>query len=225
MKGPECGYTTFDNLDRCPRCQAVWASRPADPAEKAEPPPLEDESYGAGLELRLEQEFDRLYDRLKSEEDRECKIRWGGFWRRSFAFLVDVVVLFFFSAMLFYLAYVGYRVGMAAHHPSGALKDWDFLRLLIFAWLLLVTGYFVLSHASEGQTVGKWLFDLRVVAADQGCVTYRQALIRWAGFLFFAPVGLGFLWILWDREKRSWHDLLARTWVIRATPRKDERVS
>ncbi len=226
MKCPECGYITFDNVDRCARCQTVWNSPPIDSeaeklaasiAEKVDrPPPEEEKNDAAALELRLDQEFDRLYERLKSDEAGEPEIRWGGFFRRICAFLVDMVVLLFFSAMLFYLAYIGYTVGMAAHYPRVPLEDWNFLRLLILAWLLLVTGYFVLSHASEGQTVGKWLFGLRVIAADQRPVSYRQALIRWAGLLFFAPVGLGFLWILWDREKRGWHDFLAGTRVIRS---------
>ncbi len=215
MKCPECGYVASQNLEQCPLCQAVWVSRAVDSIGEAEAPALED-GTGAMIEARLDQEFDRLYERLKSEEAADRKVQWGGFWRRGCAFLVDIVVLFFFSAMLFYLAYVGYTVGMAAHYPSAPLDDWDFLRLLIFAWLLLVSGYFVLSHASEGQTVGKWLLGLRVIAADQRAVTYRQALIRWASLLFLAPVGLGFLWILWDREKRGWHDFLARTRVIRS---------
>jgi uncharacterized RDD family membrane protein YckC len=30
-----------------------------------------------------------------------------------------------------------------------------------------------------------------------------------------ASIGLGILWIVWSREKRAWHDFLARTWVVR----------
>ncbi len=225
MKCPECGYITFDDLDRCKRCHAVWVARPAGSgadkltpsiAESGEPPALEEERSGtAALELRLDEEFDRLYERLQREEGREHEIRRGGFFRRSCAFLVDLVVLFFFSSLLFYFTYVGYRVGMAAHQQSISFDNWDFLRLLSFAWLLLVTGYFVLFHGSGGQTVGKWVLGLRVVDADGGAITYGQALVRWLGLLLFAPIGLGFLWVLWDREKKGWHDILAHTRVVR----------
>ena len=169
----------------------------------------------AALELLIEQGFDRLYERLKRAEETE-DVRWGGFFRRASAFAVDILVLSLFSIALFYLAYVAYSVGLAAHrhwaswnHPRG------FLRLFLFAWLLLFFGYFVVLHGTGGSTVGKWLFGLRVVGARRQPVTYFQAMIRSIGALVFAPLLLGFLWILWSREKRGWHDLLARTWVIR----------
>jgi len=43
---------------------------------------------------------------------------------------------------------------------------------------------------------------------------FRQAAIRWFAAVGFAPIGLGFLWVLWQAEKRGWHDFAARTWVI-----------
>lgn len=168
------------------------------------------------LELLLDEEFDRLYERLKREEEKASRILWGGFFRRASAFFVDLLVLCSLSFLLFYFAYVGYSVGLAAHHRSLSSNHLEvFLRILIFAWLSLVVGYFVLFHGMEGKTVGKWLLGLKVVGAHQERITYSQALIRWIGVLVSALFGLGLLWILFHPEKRGWHDLLARTWVIR----------
>jgi uncharacterized RDD family membrane protein YckC len=167
------------------------------------------------VELLLDEEFDKLYERLKAEE-RDGEIRWGGFWRRASAFFVDSVVLGLLSLLLFYSAYVAYSVGLAAHYRALSWNRLEgFFRLLIFAWTLLVTGYFVLFHGMEGKTIGKWLLGLRVVGVRQEPITYSQALLRWIGLVVSAPFGLGLLWILWSREKRGWHDFLARTWVIR----------
>jgi uncharacterized RDD family membrane protein YckC len=169
----------------------------------------------AALELILDHGFDRLYERLKRDEQAEA-VQWGGFFRRACAFLADILVLSLFSLLLFYLAYVAYSVGLAAHRHS---LSWDhlrgFSRLFLLAWVMLFFGYFVLLHGMEGRTVGKWLFGLRVVGVGQRPVTYGQAMIRWIGAVLSAPLALGFLWILWSREKRGWHDLLAGTWVIR----------
>ena len=176
------------------------------------------------IEHLLDEEFDRLYQRLKSEEEKAGGVRWGGFFRRACAFFVDVVVLLLLSSVLFYLAYVGYKVGLAAHQQTLlAEKREGFFRILIFAWGSLVIGYFVLFHGMEGQTVGKWLLGLRVVGDHQGPITYQQALIRSIGLVFSALTGLGLLWILWSREKRGWHDLLARTWVIRESGRASSK--
>lgn len=168
------------------------------------------------LEHRLDREFDRLYARLKDEEKKAEEVPWAGFFRRSCAFYIDVVILYAFSACLFYFTYVAYTVGLAAH---GQVLDLDhmglFLRILVFAGLSLVGGYFVLLHGMDGRTVGKWLLGLRVVSANRTPITYGQALARLVGTIPAAFFGLGFFWILLNRENRGWHDLLARTWVIR----------
>lgn len=170
----------------------------------------------AGVELLLDEEFDRLYERLRREEEGASQVRWGGFFRRALAFLVDAGVLTLLSAVLFYIAYVGYSVGLAANHKSFSAENiGPFLFLLSPAWVSLVAGYFILLHGMEGKTIGKWLLGLKVVAADQEPITYRQAALRCAaGLLSFFSV-IGVLWILFHREKRGWHDLIARTWVVR----------
>jgi uncharacterized RDD family membrane protein YckC len=89
------------------------------------------------------------------------------------------------------------------------------VELLSTATTVLATGYFVLFHGMEGKTIGKWLLSLRVVGANNERISYRRACLRWLGTVGFAPLLLGFVWVLWSREKRAWHDYLARTWVIR----------
>lgn len=141
---------------------------------------------------------------------------WGGFFRRAFAFVLDLAVILALSIVMFFMCYVGYKVGLSAH---GRKLTWEpsspFFVWFTWGWIGLATAYFVIFHGLEGKTVGKWLLKLRVVGVERSAVTYRQAFLRWLGMVAFAPVLLGFLWILWSREKRGWHDFLARTWVIR----------
>jgi len=169
-----------------------------------------------GVRLRIDEEFDRLYTNLKGEEQKVGEVRWGGFFRRCCAFAIDVTVLSLFSLFLLYVVYVGYSVGLTAHHQTITFDRFiSFLQLFILSWFLLVSGYFVLLHGMAGTTVGKWVFGLRVVGANKAPVSYRQAMVRWFGYVAFGFFGIGFLWILLSREKRAWHDLLARTWVVR----------
>jgi len=58
---------------------------------------------------------------------------------------------------------------------------------------------------------------LRVIGSEQQRITYGRALLRWIATIGFGLLsfGVSFLWIIWSREKRGWHDFLARTWVIR----------
>lgn len=66
-----------------------------------------------------------------------------------------------------------------------------------------------------GQTLGMRAWRLRLVSADGGPVTLRQALLRCAAALLsWAVLGLGYWWILFDPDKAAWHDRLSGTFVV-----------
>ncbi|HXW59024.1 MAG TPA: RDD family protein [Solirubrobacteraceae bacterium] len=55
-----------------------------------------------------------------------------------------------------------------------------------------------------------------VISFDgSGTIGYGRAFIRWiAGYLSYVVFFLGFLWMLWDKEKQCWHDKLASDVVV-----------
>lgn len=142
--------------------------------------------------------------------------RWGGFFRRGIALAIDLVVIALLSAIMGGTAYVGYKVGLGAH---GQVISGDnavaLFAILTLGWLGLTSAYFIVMHGLGGQTFGKMLLGLRVVDNDGKPPSFRQAILRWLATVGFAPMGLGFFWVLWQSEKRAWHDLLAGTWVMR----------
>jgi uncharacterized RDD family membrane protein YckC len=141
---------------------------------------------------------------------------WGGFIRRACAFVVDCAIILLLGFFMFLLSYIGYKVGLSAHGKSVTMENATaFYFIFTWAWVGLSAVYFVVFHGIDGKTIGKWLFGLRVVGADDRAVIYRQAFLRWLAAIGFAPILLGFLWIIWSREKRAWHDIIAQTWVIR----------
>ena len=153
-------------------------------------------------------------DRIQCpESDRRL---WGGFIRRTCAFVVDCAIILLLGSVMFLLSYIGYKVGLSAHGRSVTMENATGLYFIFtWAWVGLSAAYFVVFHGMDGKTIGKWLFRLRVVGADDRAVIYRQAFLRWLAAIGFAPILLGFLWIIWSREKRAWHDIIAQTWVIR----------
>ena len=83
------------------------------------------------------------------------------------------------------------------------------------SWALFVGGYFVFFWATAGQTPGQRLLRLRVTGRDDGALRVRRALVRLVGLvLAIAPLGAGFLPVLFDRRRRGLHDFLARTVVV-----------
>ncbi|HLH13688.1 MAG TPA: RDD family protein, partial [Solirubrobacteraceae bacterium] len=75
---------------------------------------------------------------------------------------------------------------------------------------LVVSGvYFtVLVGSARGQTLGMRAVGIRVISFDgSGSIGYGRALIRWVGgYISAVVILLGFLWMLWDKEKQCWHD-------------------
>jgi hypothetical protein len=71
----------------------------------------------------------------------------------------------------------------------------------------------------SGQaTPGKMAVSAKIVDAKTlGKPSTRQFINRYVAYCFsFIPLGLGFLWIAFDRQKRGWHDMLAGTLVIKS---------
>jgi len=146
------------------------------------------------------------------------EVRWGGFFRRAGACLIDLAVVALLALLMGVMAYIGYKVGLAAHdRPISWERAAPLMSYLTFAYVVLISAYFVLFHGMEGKTLGKWLLGLRVVGEGRSPIGYRCALLRWIGTVGFgvASLGLSLLWVLWQREKRGWHDFLAGTRVIR----------
>ncbi|MEI2725073.1 MAG: RDD family protein [Verrucomicrobiota bacterium] len=81
---------------------------------------------------------------------------------------------------------------------------------------LVALAYFAGMWAWKGTTVGGVVLNLKVVRLDDRPVTFAVALVRGlASVLSVIVLFLGFLWMIWDRDKQTWHDKIAGTVVIR----------
>lgn len=57
---------------------------------------------------------------------------------------------------------------------------------------------------------------IRVVSLDNGgSIGYGRAFLRWfVSLISAAVILLGYLWMLWDKEKQCWHDKAANDVVV-----------
>ena len=75
--------------------------------------------------------------------------------------------------------------------------------------------YYTYFHGATGQTPGKMVCKLRVVNIKGEPIGYPRAFLRWIGYIISSFVlCLGFLWVVWDKNKQGWHDKIARSYVI-----------
>jgi len=129
---------------------------------------------------------------------------------RATAFLIDVFVYSLITAPLgvfvFSLAaWIGVPI---------PLTLWDALILVVTPPLLTL----YLWHRFSA-TPGKLALGMAIVDAKTGGKpSNKQLVIRlFAYLLSLAPFGLGFLWAVFRKDRRTWHDMLSSTKVLRHT--------
>lgn len=82
--------------------------------------------------------------------------------------------------------------------------------------LFMLLVYFTAMWAWKQTTVGMIVFRLKVYRVDNSPLTFSIAIIRALGLLLsILPFGLGFLWMIWDKDKLTWYDRIAGTVVKR----------
>jgi uncharacterized RDD family membrane protein YckC len=88
------------------------------------------------------------------------------------------------------------------------------LQILLLPFLFIV--YTVLMLNRFGGTIGKLLSGIKVVNLEAKNLTVKESLFRYLVGYFVSGVcyGLGFLWVLRDKEKKGWHDHISNTKVI-----------
>jgi uncharacterized RDD family membrane protein YckC len=81
--------------------------------------------------------------------------------------------------------------------------------------VLLIVAFYGVFWRRRGQTLGMASWRLRVEREDGSLLEWRDVVLRiGAGVLSLLPAGLGWAWILVDRDKRAWHDRLSHTRVV-----------
>src|SRR3546814_18614948 len=79
------------------------------------------------------------------------------------------------------------------------------MSIVEFGVLWLITGaYAVVSWHRGGQTIGMRPWRLRVVAADGMPPSWRAVCVRYVvASVSLLAFGIGFIWALFDRQRRS----------------------
>lgn len=137
--------------------------------------------------------------------------RFGGFWIRWGAVLLDGLILFpVLLAFIMARAHFAPRSGFYPGSPSVLPAVW--FQLGYYAVLAAYEIGFVGSFAA---TPGKLLCGLQVVRSDGSRLTYGRATGRFFGrFLSRFTLFLGYLMAPADPEKRTLHDLVCDTRVV-----------
>jgi uncharacterized RDD family membrane protein YckC len=112
------------------------------------------------------------------------------------------------------LAAISFAASIIVGHSISWSRNDLPVAILYVVWVFV---YFAYSWGASGKTLGMALLGVKVVAADGTEAGPRRAVFRTLAFpLSFLLLGLGFTGILFQRNRRALHDLIAGTAVVYA---------
>jgi uncharacterized RDD family membrane protein YckC len=138
----------------------------------------------------------------------------AGLGRRLGAMLYDallVAAIWILVASL-HLLFLRHGLGIPAERIGLDPAQVVSLRLL-----LLASGFtfFAFFWVRGGTTLGMQAWRLRVQTRDGYSISLLQSLVRYlAAGLSLAVFGLGYVWVFFDAERRSWGDIASGTRVV-----------
>jgi uncharacterized RDD family membrane protein YckC len=145
---------------------------------------------------------------------------FAGFWRRAVAFMIDRIILYFAYLFILFAGIAALSRGFPLDRGMPVRTIMDFSLEFAISYCLAIglinMSYFTYFHGATGQTPGKMVMGIKVVKVTEEKMTFGTAFLRWVGHLISGAVlYLGFLWVLIDKRKQSWHDKIAGTFVVR----------
>lgn len=134
------------------------------------------------------------------------KKRHASLFRRIAAILYDWLLLFA-VLMIATVPFVAVRDGGIVESDENAYYQ---------LWLCFVIYvFFTFFWWKGGQTLGSRTWRMRVETADGDSPSFGRASLRFlAAVVSLLPLGLGFLWQLWDKDRLTWHDRASRTYLM-----------
>jgi len=137
------------------------------------------------------------------------------FWRRAGAYILDLLIA---SAVLLGLVMLYARAMKYAGTDVGDIK----LDIDLHTWysIAAVVVYFAFwTYVTNGRTPGKWIFGIRVVSLVHKHLSIWHSIERALGYgASTLEFGFGFLQYFFYPNRRTLHDRIAETVVVRHVP-------
>jgi uncharacterized RDD family membrane protein YckC len=158
---------------------------------------------------------------------------YAGFWARFAAYLIDAIIVGLFGLPARIALETGSTKieecsldGSGNIDPSGDVyglcevptgTTWAIFAVLALIGFVAGIVYYAKLEGDSGQTVGKRALGIRVVdARTGGSIGVGRGVGRYFGRMISGLVCLlGYLWMLWDPEKQTWHDKMTTSYVVK----------
>jgi uncharacterized RDD family membrane protein YckC len=171
------------------------------------------------------------YDTSKIMHSNQLEgLELADFPRRFFALLIDllvlVIILYTIGAILDYFGVItfGLTIGISSDNAPNGLPNVEngthldipeYLKI-VFKLLIPVLYIGLITWFTNGYTIGKRLLRIRIVATNHEHLTLWHSIERSLGYYASSlEFGFGFLQYFIDYNRRTVHDRIAETIVIK----------
>jgi uncharacterized RDD family membrane protein YckC len=152
------------------------------------------------------------------------------FTRRFIALLIDlfvlIIILYVIGTILDYFGLIdfGLKIGISSDKTNSIVPDInngihtnvpEFLKI-IFKLSIPVLYFGLITYCTNGYTLGKRIFRIRIISTNHKHLTLWHSIERSLGYYASAlEFGFGFLQYFIDYNRRTVHDRIAETIVIK----------
>lgn len=141
--------------------------------------------------------------------------QYAGFWIRAASVCVDAFVI----SLLLVIA-----VALVTPIVHPILSVGTYLKFILLFMIggsvTLTIFYFAWFNANRRQSPGKRIFGIVVLDNSSQGIPFSQSLARATVYLFdYLLFGLGHLLIVFNKRKKAFHDIIAKTVVVRVRPK------
>ena len=171
------------------------------------------------------------YDTSKIMHSNQLEgLELADFTRRFFALLIDlfvlIIILFVIGTILDYFRVInfGLKIGISSNKTINNIPNInnemhinvpEYFKI-IFKLLIPVLYFGLITCFTNGYTIGKRIFRIRIVATNHKHLTLWHSIERSLGYYASSlEFGFGFLQYFIDYNRRTVHDRIAETIVIK----------
>ncbi|MBS2967661.1 RDD family protein [Metabacillus sp. KIGAM252] len=134
-------------------------------------------------------------------------VKYGGFWIRTAALLIDTAILF----TVFFIPFLPMIFG----EPPQSITP---VILIYAAEYIVALAYFIILPVTSWQgTIGKKLLGLKIVNEHGEKLTIGKSILRYlsfsvSGFVLY----IGFIMAGFTSRKQALHDMMVKTYVVKS---------
>lgn len=146
-------------------------------------------------------------------QDNGDNLVYAGFFVRLAAYITDMAIV----SVVLLAVRIPIWFSRIFNSQNILVRDFVFkYSIADILFYVLTATYFVLLTYFTGSTIGKKLFNIKVICAEERKCTFFEILFRetFGRFLSKIIIYIGYIIAGADRQKRGLHDLLSDTCVV-----------